>query len=375
MLIDAWLAHRHRAGKWRSCAAMSPHVEAIRVGLIGYGLAGAAFHAPLIATTPGLRLDAIVTAKPERQMAATRDHPGARIVAGAERLFAGDPQVDLAVIASPNRTHVALAAAAIDARIATVVDKPFAATAGEGRTLIAAAKNGGVLLTVFHNRRWDGDFLTVRRLIAEGTLGDVYRFESRFERWRPEPRRTWREDGAPSEAGGLLYDLGSHLIDQALVLLGPATTVYAELDRRRTGVAVDDDSFVALTHASGIRSHLWMSSVAAQAAPRMRILGSRAAYTKYGFDVQEAALRGGARPGPGWGEELPENWGRLGTDDDASAIATEAGNYPEFYRLLERTLRHGGAPPVLAEDAIRSLEVIEAAQKSAATGQAIPLKV
>ena len=145
----------------------------------------------------------------------------------------------------------------------------------------------------------------------------MHRFESRFERWRPEPRRTWREDGTPSEAGGLLYDLGSHLIDQALVLFGPATTVYAELDRRRAGVVVDDDSFVALTHASGVRSHLWMSSVAAQAAPRMRVLGSAAAYTKYGLDVQEAALRAGARPGPGWGEELPEHWGRLGTDDDA----------------------------------------------------------
>jgi predicted dehydrogenase len=354
---------------------MSSHVEAIRVGLIGYGLAGAAFHAPLIATTAGLRLDAIVTANPERQMAATRDHPGARIVASAERLFARDPQVDLAVIASPNRTHVALAAAAIDAGIATVVDKPFAATPDEGRTLIAAANERGVLLTVFHNRRWDGDFLTVRRLVGEGRLGDVYRFESRFERWRPEPRRTWREDGAPSEAGGLLYDLGSHLIDQALVLFGPATTVYAELDRRRTGVVVDDDSFVALTHVSGIRSHLWMSSVAAQAAPRMRVLGSRAAYTKYGLDVQEGALRGGSRPGPGWGQELPEHWGRLGTDDDATAVVTEAGNYPEFYRLLERALRHGGPPPILPEDAVRSLNVIDAAQKSAAECCTIPLKV
>jgi predicted dehydrogenase len=199
----------------------------------------------------------------------------------------------------------------------------------------------------------------------------VYRLESRFERWRPEPRRTWREGGAPSEAGGLLYDLGSHLIDQALVLFGPAMTVYAELDRRRTGVVVDDDSFVALTHASGIRSHLWMSSVAAQAAPRMRVLGSRAAYVKYGLDVQEAALRGGARPAPGWGEELPEYWGRLGTDDDAAAVATEAGDYPEFYRLLERALRHGGPPPVLPEDAVRSLEVIDAAQRSAAEGRLI----
>jgi predicted dehydrogenase len=349
--------------------------ETVRVGLIGYGLAGVAFHAPLIATTPGLQLAAIVTGNPERQATAARDHPDARILATAEPLFVGDAPVDAIVIASPNRTHVPLASAAIAAGLATVVDKPMAATADEARALIAAAHTRGVLLTVFHNRRWDGDFLTLQRLVASEALGSVHRFESRFERWRPEPRRAWREDGTPGEAGGLLYDLGSHLIDQALVLFGSATTVYAELDRRRSGVVVDDDSFVALTHATGVRSHLWMSSVAAQAAPRMRVLGSKAAYTKYGLDVQEAALRGGARPGPGWGEELPEHWGRLGTDDDEQSVATEPGNYPEFYRRLERALREGSAPPVLPEDAVRSLDVIEAAQKSSAERRTIPLKV
>ena len=349
--------------------------ETLGVGLIGYGLAGVAFHAPLIATTPGLQVAAIVTGNPERQATAARDHPGARILSSAEPLFAGDARVDAVVIASPNRTHVPLASAAIAAGLATVVDKPMAATAGEARALIASAHTRGVLLTVFHNRRWDGDFLTLERLLADEALGRVHRFESRFERWRPEPRRTWREDGTPGEAGGLLYDLGSHLIDQALVLFGPATTVYAELDRRRPGVVVDDDSFVALTHATGVRSHLWMSSVAAQAAPRMRVLGSKTAYTKYGLDVQEAALRAGARPGPGWGEELPEHWGRLGTDDDGQRVATEPGNYPEFYRRLERALREGSAPPVLPEDAVRSLDVIEAAQKSSAERRAIPLKV
>jgi predicted dehydrogenase len=347
----------------------------LTVGLIGYGLAGFAFHAPLIATTPELRLEAIVTANPERQAAASRDHPKAQILPTADLLFTSRPRVDLIVIASPNRTHVPFATAAIDAGIAVVVDKPLAATSREGRALVDAARKRGVLLTVFQNRRWDGDFLTARRLVGEGALGRVHRFESRFERWRPEPRRVWREDAAPAEAGGLLYDLGSHLIDQALVLFGPVEIVYAELDRRRPGVVVDDDSFLALTHASGVRSHLWMSSVAAQIAPRLRLLGSLAAYTKYGLDVQEAALRSGARPGTGWGEELPEHWGRLGTDDEARPLATEAGNYPEFYRLLERALRQGGAPPVRPEDAIQTLEVIEAAQKSAAECRAISLKV
>jgi predicted dehydrogenase len=354
---------------------MASNAGTFRVGLVGFGLAGQAFHAPLIATTPGLRLHAIVTANPDRQAAAKRDYPDAHLVPDASNLFDGNPELDLIVIASPNRTHVPFAMAAIDAGIATVVDKPFAATPDEGIRLLDASKERGVLLTVFQNRRWDGDFLTVRRLIAADALGTVHRFESRFERWRPEPRRTWRENGATEDAGGLLYDLGSHLIDQALVLFGPATTVYAELDRRRPGVVVDDDSFVALNHESGVRSHLWMSSVAAQTAPRMRVLGNRAAYTKYGLDVQEAALRAGARPAPGWGEELPQHWGRLGTDDDAAPVATEPGNYPEFYRLLERALRHGDAPPVAPEEAVNALEVIAAARRSAAERQAIPLKV
>ena len=347
--------------------------QAIRVGLIGYGLAGAAFHAPLIDTTPGLRLDAIVTGHPERQAAAARHYPDARIVSDADQLFT-DRRVDVVVIASPNRTHVPLASAAIAEGLATVVDKPFAPTASEARTLIEAAGKRGVLLTVFHNRRWDGDFLTLRRLLIAKTLGHVYRFESRFERWRPEPRRTWREDAAPAEAGGLLYDLGSHLIDQALMLFGPALTVYAELDRRRAGVVVDDDAFVALTHVSGVRSHLWMSSVAAHAAPRMRVLGSFGAYTKYGLDVQEAALRAGARPRPGWGEESAEHWGRFGHDDDTRPVPTESGNYPAFYTLLERALREGAAPPVSPDDAVRVLEVIEAAQQSSSERATIPVR-
>src|SRR5262249_42471240 len=154
----------------------------------------------------------------------------------------------------------------------------------------------GVLLTVFQNRRWDGDFLTVRQLLGSGQLGTVARFESRFERWRPKLSGGWRESGDPEDAGGLLYDLGSHLVDQALLLFGAVTQIYAELDARRAGSRTDDDTFVALTHESGVRSHLWMSAVAAEPGPRFRIFGNEAAFTKYGLDVQEAALREGGDP-------------------------------------------------------------------------------
>ena len=338
----------------------------IRVGLIGYGLAGSAFHAPLIAATPGMRLTAVVTANPERARQARERHPGVEIVDSAERLWERAPELDLAVIATPNRTHVPLAMAALDAGLPVVVDKPLAATAGDGRRLVEEARRRGLLLSVFQNRRWDGDFLTLRRLIAEGALGEVHRFESRFERWRPTPKIGWREHGDPAEAGGVLFDLGAHLIDQALVLFGPARHVYAELDRRRPGVQVDDDAFVAITHASGVRSHLWMSSISADDEMRFRVLGSRAAYVKHGLDVQEAALRAGASAdGPDWGREPPERWGRLGAGAAWTTVETAPGAWPAYYAGIAAAIRDGGPPPVDPADAVAVLEIIEAARKSA----------
>jgi predicted dehydrogenase len=346
----------------------------VRVGLIGYGLAGAVFHAPLIAATPGLRLAAAVTANAERRQQAQREHPGVVVVDTPERLWEHAGALDLVVVASPNRTHVPLALAALEAGLPVVVDKPLAPTAADARRLVDEARRRRLMLTVFQNRRWDGDFLTVRRLLDEGALGRVLRFESRFERWRPIPKPGWRERGEPEEAGGVLYDLGSHLVDQALVLFGPVTQVYAEIDRRRPGVEVDDDAFAALTHASGERSHLWMSAVAAQAGARMRVLGSRAAYTKFGLDVQEEALRRGARPDqPGWGEESAEQWGSVGAGDDLRRVPTEPGAYQRFYAGVVAALRDGSAPPVNPDEAIAGLEIIEAARRSATESQTITL--
>lgn len=346
--------------------------EALRVGLIGYGLAGAAFHAPLIAVTPGLRLHIVVTANPERQRQAQAEHPSVELVDTADRLWERASELHLIVIASPNRTHVPLALAALAAGLAVVVDKPFAPTAAEGRLVLEEARRRRLLLSVFQNRRWDGDFLTVRRLIDDGSVGRPQRFESRFERWRPAPKGGWRERGAPEEAGGLLYDLGSHLIDQALCLFGPVAAVYAELDRRRPGVEVDDDVFVALGHVSGVRSHLWMSAIAAQYGPRMRLLGSSGAYTKYGLDVQEEALRRGERPDrPRWGEEPPDRWGMLGTDGELRPVPTKPGAYQRFYASVATALRDGGVAPVDPADSIAVLEVIEAAQKSSVEGRVV----
>lgn len=354
----------------RETSAMAP----VRVGLIGYGLAGSAFHAPLIAVLQELGLAAIVTSDPERRARAARDHPNARIVDTADRLWDLAGELDLVVVATPNRTHVPLARAALEAGLAVVVDKPFAPTAAEARALIDEARMRQRLLTVYQNRRWDGDFITVRQLVAGGALGTVFRLESRLDRWRPIPKGGWRERGDPGEAGGLLYDLGSHLIDQALVLFGPAASVYAELDRRRERMAVDDDAFVAITHISGARSHLSMTAVAAQPGARLRVLGSSGAYVKFGADPQEDALRRGERPGPHWGEDPRERWGTLGAGDDVLPVPTAPGAYQDFYAAVAAALHDGGPPPVDPHDALAGLEVIEAAQRSAAEGDVITLR-
>lgn len=345
----------------------------IRVGLIGYGLAGSVFHAPLIAATQGMRLAIVVTSNAERAAQARREHPGVEIVPSAERLWERAGELDLAVVASPNRTHVPFARAALQAGLAVVVDKPLAATAAEAQALLDEARRRNLLLSVFQNRRWDGDFLTLRRLLAEGALGNVHRYESRFERWRPVPREGWRESGDPAEAGGTLYDLGSHLVDQALVLWGPVVRVYAEVARQRAGVSVDDDAFVALEHASGVRSHLWMSAAAPEHDLRMRVLGSRAAYVKHGLDVQEAALKEGVRPGPGWGVEPAEQWGRIGAADAWTPVETERGAWPAYYAGIAAALRDGAPPPVDPADAVQGLRIIEAARRSATEHAVIEL--
>ncbi|WNO74384.1 Gfo/Idh/MocA family oxidoreductase [Streptomyces sp. AM8-1-1] len=354
----------------------------LRVGLVGYGLAGSVFHAPLIAATEGLVLDTIVTSNPERQEQARAEFPDVRFVATPDELWAHAGELDLVVIASPNKTHVPVATAALEAGLSVVVDKPIAGTAAEARELAALAEARGLLLSVFQNRRWDNDFLTLRKLIADGSLGEVQRFESRFERWRPQLKGGWRESGDPQEIGGLLYDLGSHLVDQALTLFGPVTRVYAESDLRRPGAKADDDTFFALTHANGVRSHLYASATTAQLGPRFRVLGSAAGYVKYGLDPQEADLRDGKRPDTHkpWGVEDESQWGRLGGGESpltggGDPVETLPGDYPAYYAAVADALRNGTPPPVTAEQAAAALEVLEAARRSAREGVTVEVSV
>jgi scyllo-inositol 2-dehydrogenase (NADP+) len=347
----------------------------VRTAVIGYGLAGSVFHTPLVAATGGMALTSIVTGNPERAAAAQERHPGVRVVATAEELLSDPDELDLVVVASPNITHAPLALAAIDAGLPVVIDKPAAATVADTLRIRDAAAKKGVLASVFHNRRWDGDARTLRALLDEGSLGEVHRFESRYERWRPQIKtEAWRERPQPQEAGGLLYDLGSHLIDQALLFFGPVTHVYAEVRAVRPGAQVDDDVFLALTHAGGARSQLWASSVAADQGPRFRVLGGAASYVKHGLDVQEAALREGGTPSEaGWGAEPESAWGRLGTPEKSEPVPTRPGAYQEYYAGIRDALRTGGRPPVTMDEAAAVIAVIEAARRSADSASVVEL--
>jgi scyllo-inositol 2-dehydrogenase (NADP+) len=350
----------------------------IRVAIIGFGLGGEVFHAPLIAATPGMSVAGIVTTAPERQRKATEQYPQAAILQSAEALWAQPDQFDLVVVTTPNRWHAPFGLAALRAGLPVVIDKPLALNMQEARELLAASRAAQKPAIPFHNRRWDGDFLTLRKLIQGDWLGEIVRFESHFDRFNPTPKVAWREENDPAVGGGLLYDLGSHLIDQAIQLFGMSQMVYAELPSRRRGAQVDDDSFVALECPNGVIAHLYFSQIARIAGPRFVVRGMRGTYIKNGLDSQEAALRQGMRPGmPHWGEEPRERWGIILAERDdltfEGIIPTLPGAYEQFYRQVAETLTTGAPPPVTIEQALLTQRVIEAVQHSAQQRTAIQI--
>ena len=348
--------------------------RSLHVVVAGYGLAGRAFHAPLVAATDGLTLDAVVTNDAERRRELAGDHPQARAVGKLEEAL---DRADLVVVASPNRFHVELARQAIAAGKHVVVDKPLAVTAAEARALATEATEAGVVLSVFHNRRWDDDFRTLRREIAAGALGDVITLESRFDRWRPQIKQgAWRERGDPADGGGLLLDLGSHLADQAIQLLGAPTHVYAELRVTRPEAQVEDEVFLTLEHPGGARSHLHAGVHAADAPPRFRVLGTSAAFVSRGLDPQEGQLRARLDPGrdPSFGWRPADAGGATRHADDARPLTMERGAWTAFYAGVRDAIRGDAArPPVTAAEAIAVLDVLEAARESAGSGSVVAL--
>ena len=331
----------------------------VRTAVIGFGSSGRTFHAPLLEASPDFSLDVVVTGDPDRRRSAHELYPDTHLCADVEELFADAGAVDLVVIGSPPATHVSLARRALERGIAVVVDKPLCVRAEEGRELVDAAAAAGVPLTAFQNRRWDGDFLTVRELVRSGRIGEVRRFESRFEWWKPHEPKAWKGASLPRDGGGVLFDLGAHVIDQALQLFGPVREASAELTSHRSA-GVDDDCFVSLLHESGVRSHLVMNGMAAQSGPRFRVLGSTAAYTKWGLDGQEAALKTGTGPhDPSYGVEPRSAWGVVGVGDDVEPVPTQRGAYDTFYALLAEAMTSGGPLPVDPLDSVEVVALIE----------------
>jgi len=358
----------------------------IGVAVIGFGLAGQVFHAPFVSAVPGLRLEAIVQRTGD---AAAKAYPSARILRSVEEAL-GDAAVQMVVVGTPNETHFALAKQALLAGKHVVIDKPFAATSAEAGELKELAEKQGVVLAPFHNRRWDGDFLTVRRLLAEEAVGRLVTYESHFDRFRPLPREnTWKE-GANS-ANGLLMDLGPHLVDQALALFGAPVGITASVRKDRDTTDIEDAFDITLEYPGysgqqGLRAHCRSSMLACDAAPRFLLHGTKGSYKKYGLDPQEPALVGGAKvPRVGEGEWLadPEaQWGTLTVApvpaDPATlvrtTVKTELGDYRGYYANVRDAINGAAKLAVTAEDGYRTVKLLEMARESWAAGRTLKVE-
>ncbi|MBR0345957.1 MAG: oxidoreductase [Rudaea sp.] len=336
----------------------------LRVGLIGYGYADKTFHAPLIAATPGLALAAVASSDAAKVHA---DQPTVDVTDAQALITRSD--IDLVVIASPNDTHAPLARAALAAGKHVVVDKPFALDLVEARELIALARERERLLSVFHYRRWDSDFLGVKQAIADGLVGRVVHFESHIDRFRPEVRRRWREGAGPG--AGLWFDLGPHLIDQALQLFGLPERVQANLAEQRSGALSDDWAHVVLDYARGLRVILHAGMLVTGGSARYVVHGERGSLVKREADRQEAQLKAGIVPGAeGWGAD-PD--AILYYDGNAAAreVPTPPGDQRQYYIGIERALRGLGPNPVPAHEALDVMIVLEVAQRAAREGRTL----
>ncbi len=347
----------------------------LSVVLLGYGLAGRVFHAPLIAAAAGLRLDAIVTSDAERAASARRDHPGADVIVRADDAWTRG--FDLAVVATANVTHVPLAEQALAAGMHVVVDKPVGPTAAAVSALADQARRVDRLLVPFHNRGLDSDFRTVLRHAQD--LGDIHRFESRIERFRLAPKGGWRDRAEPEQMGGMLYDLGPHVVYQAIRLLGPVRRVAAAVRTVRPGSAVDDDVVVLLWHDGGAVSELTVSQASVFGEPRYTVVGTRGGLRIDASDSQEAVLAAGGDPGRGgWGVEPAASTALLRRALDDGSVAEDVvpladGRWPDFYPQVAAAIRGEGAPPATADEAIATAEVLDAARASGLSGESVAL--
>lgn len=345
--------------------AMVVRTNPICVALIGFGFVGKTFHAPLIQSVPGLELTVVSSRHPET----VRDIlPGAQVLGNPEEA-ATHADVDLVVIASPNETHVPLATAALSAGKNVIVDKPFTLTLAEARRLGELSRAKQRLLSVFQNRRWDSEFLGARAMIEEGRLGEVLHFESHIDRFRPEVRKRWREVAGPG--AGLWYDLGPHLVDQALQLFGLPEKVSASLVRQRPQAQTDDWFHVLLDYGR-LQAILHGSLMVAGGIPRMAIHGTRGSWLKYGLDVQEEQLIRGVVPGhTGWGEDPRPGIFYSGSDNETLELPVPKGDHRQYYFGIRDALRNQAPNPVTTGQAIAVMAVLETAIQSSEKGEVL----
>ena len=345
--------------------------DPLQVGLVGYGLAGKVFHAPLIHANLNLRLGWIVQRNGND---AAERYADVKILRSVEDLLA-IAEVELVVVATPNESHFEIASKALQAGKHVVVDKPFTITTHDADELIATARKANRILSVFQNRRWDGDFLTVQQILREKRLGELAEFESRFDRFRPALKPgAWREKDLPGS--GLLYDFGPHLIDQTIVLFGKPSAIYAETRRQRAGAQADDSFQIHLQYDS-VKTLLKVGSLICEPSPRFALYGTQGSYLKYGLDPQEAALREGKSPAqPGWGCESQAAWGTLSEcagSIQKAPVPTLAGCYQSFYENVFRAIRGEAQLAVTAEQARDVIHLIELARQSASERRMLPV--
>jgi predicted dehydrogenase len=338
----------------------------LRAALIGYGFAGKTFHAPLITATPGWELACVASSRAE---AVNADLPDVRVVADPlQALDAGD--IDVVIIATPNAQHAPLAAAALRAGKHVVVDKPFTLDLAEARELRALARQHGCLLSVFHNRRWDSDFLGVKQLIDSGRLGEVTHFESHFDRFRPQVRERWRERA--QDGGGIWFDLGPHLIDQALQLFGLPLDIHLDLAALRPGAQADDWAHAVLRYGN-MRVILHASMLVAAGSARFTVHGTQGSAVKQHLDQQEAQLLAGMAPGDeGWGVDDDALMLYAG-ESPAETISAPAGDQRHYYAGLRDAIRNGASPPVTDAQALAVMAVLEAGIGSARSARSIAI--
>ncbi len=339
-------------------------MDPFRVALVGYGLAGHDFHAPLIRQVDGLALTHVVTRDDGRAATAAAENPGVQVLDSVDALWSHAADLDLVVLATPTGVHAEQASAALRLDVPVVVDKPFTVTATEARAVVELAEQRGLLLSVFQNRRWDPEHLTAKAIIATGDLGSLVRYEARYERWRPVPKARWREQSRSEEGGGILMDLQSHLVDGALDLFGPAASVYAELATFTT--VGDDVAFLSLHHISGVVSHLGTTSLAGAPGPRTRLLGTEGAYLVAGVDDDPTALSA-------WADQDGDHRGWLLRGADATPVPRAPGDWADFYTGVRDALVGGGSPPVTGAAGVAVIEVLDAARRSAAERQVISI--